>query len=134
MALVRPGDAGAPAPERMRGSGHATSVGNIKMIYAFVAPENCPQINATTPPSPMPRLDQLDHEIIKEFRRHGLYGAPIWKPLNALAKSAGPEDRDELRRIKLELWRRLRGLLRVGVLHSFDRKYVTATKVFILKL
>jgi hypothetical protein len=81
------------------------------------------------PPPQPPKLDQLDHEIVEEFRRHGHYGAPIWTPLNALAESAGPEDRDELRQIKLELWRRLRALLRAGVLHRFDRGIVTVTKV-----
>jgi hypothetical protein len=98
------------------------------VIDVIIAPESVQQIH-TPPQQPCARLDQLDHKIVGEFRRHGLYGAPLWTPLNTLAESSRPKDRNELRRTRLELWRRLRGLLRAGVLHRWGRNHVTATKV-----
>lgn len=100
------------------------------MIYAFVAPENCPQVHATTPqPPPAPRLDPLDLAIQQEVQRHGRYGCLIWKALNAISRAQEPGGREEQRRFRVQLWHRLKGLLHRGILFRFGRKSVSSVKV-----
>ena len=63
--------------------------------------------------------------LFKALQRHGQYGSLIWPLLNEVAAEQKPEDRAEARQIRLELWRRLRGLIKAGVVHWYTRKSIS---------
>jgi hypothetical protein len=95
------------------------------MIFAFVAPEDCPQVHATTPP-PAPRLDLIDQRIIEAVREHG--PVKTWSLFNWLAEDAGARSRDEGRAARRILWERVRRLKRLSLVFGHGRNEVAATK------
>lgn len=100
------------------------------MLGIIIAPPSAPQIviKPQAPPPPGLLLDRLDQQIVAEFQRHGRYGTRIWTVLNQMARNVAPDNRDDLRHIKLALEQRLRWLLKAGLLFRFNRKFVTAFK------
>jgi hypothetical protein len=103
------------------------------MISFFIAPENAPQRHlGTTPPQSAPRLeslDRLDRRIVESISRCGHYGDRIWTILNSLALEEAPKQRSEQRVMRLELWARLRRLLKEEFVFLFNRHMVTARKI-----
>ena len=103
------------------------------MIFAFVAPEDSQQVYAKTPQPPQspraPRLDPLDLAIQQEVRSHGRYGCHIWTAINAISRAQEPGGREEHRRLRVQLWHRLKRLLHRGVLFRFGPKSVSSVKV-----
>jgi hypothetical protein len=101
------------------------------VIDIIIAPPSSPQIAAPKPPMPPapPRLDCLDHQIVEAVGENGIYGAPVWAILSSVADAQNPKCRSEARSLRLELWQRLRRLLRAGLVFRFGRKYVTSVKL-----
>jgi hypothetical protein len=99
------------------------------LLSEIIAPDNCQQLPPTNPQSHVPRLDPLDREIIKAVRDGGRYGISIWKVLNRVAITQNPTARTELRASRLQLWRKLQRLLKIGLVFRFRRKFVTLAKL-----
>jgi len=105
-------------------------IGNM-LIGTIYAPPTALQIAAPNPPpapSP-PRLDQLDLELLNVIGENGEYGLPIWSLLNWVAGDQNPRDRHEVRSLRLELWHRLKRLMRARLVFRFGRKCVTLVKL-----
>src|SRR6266446_3083496 len=102
----------------------------VMLISTICAPASAPQLhNPPAEPARSPRLDRLDSEIVEAIGENGRYGAPIWAILNWIADAQNPACRAEARSLRLELWQRLRRLLRVGLVFRFGRKSVTSVKL-----
>lgn len=101
------------------------------MISVIAAPADAPQVwsppSKTTPVAQ--RLDRLDHRLVTEVQKHGLYGGHVWTVLAAVALEEAAKDRQEQRQVRLALWSRLKRLLRDRVLFLFNRRYVTTKTI-----
>jgi hypothetical protein len=97
------------------------------MIDVFVSPTSTwhPPVPPPKPPQPPPGLNGTDLMLFKALQRHGRYGSLIWPLLNEVAAEQKPEDRAEARQIRLELWGRLRKLIKAGVVHWYTRKSIS---------
>jgi hypothetical protein len=97
------------------------------MINVFINPESTwhPPFAPPKPPQPPPDLNGTDLMLFKALQRHGRYGSLIWPLLNEVAAEQKPADRAEARQIRRELWRRLRGLIKAGVVHWYTRKSIS---------
>ncbi len=97
------------------------------MIDVFISPTSNghPPYTPPKPPQPPPSLNGTDLMLFKALQRHGRYGSLIWPLLNEVAAEQEPADRAEAREIRLELWRRLRGLIKAGVVHWYTRKSIS---------
>lgn len=97
------------------------------MIDVFISPKSTwhPPVALPKPPQPPPGLNGTDLMLFKALQRHGRYGSLIWPLLNEVAADQKPEDRAEARQIRLELWRRLRGMIKAGVVHWYTRKSIS---------
>jgi hypothetical protein len=100
------------------------------LISTICAPPGAAQVyNPAAAPAQSPRLDHIDNEIVEAIRENGIYGAPVWAVLNWLAAGQNPTCRADARSLRLQLWQRLRRLLRAGLVFRFGRKYVTSVKL-----
>lgn len=100
------------------------------MIHVFVAPPTAPQQFVAKPaPTPPPKLNPLDEQIVGVLRQSGRYGLRIWDLLDKVAESRNPASRNECRSFRLEAWHRLKRLLRIGAAHRFGRKCVSIAKL-----
>lgn len=101
------------------------------MIFDIVSPPSAPQIAAPAPPpAPAPpKLDPLDRELMEAIRQAGQFGVHIWSVLDQVAAAQNPECRSDSRLLRLQLWERLRRLLRGGLLFRCRRNFVSATKL-----
>ena len=102
------------------------------MITFLIAPEatwkqpvHLPQ-KLGTPPA---MLDRTDQAIIETLRRHGFYGQLTWSLLDEVAETQNPQSRTEARQIRLDLWQRLRRLIKARVVFRFTRGRITLTNL-----
>jgi hypothetical protein len=97
-------------------------------ISVFIAPIDAQQISVPPPQlPPAPRLTVLDEQLIAAVGEHE-GPVPVWPLLNWLTAEQAPASRAECRRITLELWGRLRRLLRMRILFRAGRKSVATTR------
>jgi len=93
------------------------------MISVLIAPPDAPQIPvAQAPPPSPPHLDRLDHRLLAVVEESGV--SPIWALLNWVSAEEGPPSRAEGRKLRLDLWHRLKRLLRMKLLWRHGRKSV----------
>src|ERR1035437_7786301 len=97
------------------------------MIDVFISPTSTwhPPVAPPKPPQPPPGLNGTDLMLFKALQRYGRYGSLILPLLNEVAAEQKPEDRAEARQIRLELWRRLRGLIKAGVVYWYSREAIS---------
>jgi len=96
------------------------------MISVIIAPPNAWRPPVAVPQkAPPPRLEQLDLELVDTLRRHGQYGTLVWPLLNEVAAEQHPKDRAEARQIRLELWGRLRRLIKAGLVFRYTRRSIS---------
>lgn len=102
----------------------------VMIISAICAPADAPQLyDPPVAPAQSPRLDRLDNELVEAIRENGRYGALIWAVLNWIAADQNLACRAQARSIRIQLWQRLRRLLRAGLVFRFGRKAVTSVKL-----
>jgi hypothetical protein len=97
------------------------------MIDIFISPASTwqPPFTPPKPPQPPPGLDRPDLALFNALQRHGRFGTLIWPLLNEVAAEQQPIDRAEARRMRLELWSRLRRLMKVGLVFRYTRNSIS---------
>ena len=68
-------------------------------------------------------------EAVETLRKEGRYGSLVWPLLNKVAEIQPQQTRAELRETRLNLWHRLRRLIKAGVVFRFGRKRVSVFKL-----
>ena len=92
----------------------------IPMISVIIAPPSTWRPPVPQPQKPPPaRLDRADLEIVETLRKAGRYGSLVWPLLHEVALTQHPQTRAELRETRLNLWHRLRRLIKAGVVFRF---------------
>ena len=100
------------------------------MISVFIAPPSTWQPPVTQPQNPPPpQLEKADLEIVETLRKEGRYGSLVWPLLNKVAEIQPAQTRAELRETRLNLWHRLRRLIKAEVVFRFGRKRVSVFKL-----
>lgn len=97
------------------------------MIDVFISPASTwhAPVAPPKPPQPPRELDRIDLLLFKTLEKHGRFGCFIWPLLNEAAAQQQPRDRAEARQLRLELWQRLRRLMKTGVVIRFTRKSIS---------
>ncbi len=94
------------------------------MLSILIAPASAPQVSVVRPaPPPALKLDEADQHIIEVVREQG--PVDVWRLLDMLADEETPPNREARRALRLELWHRLKPLLRHRVLWRLGRKAVS---------
>jgi hypothetical protein len=103
------------------------SVATGMTISVIIAPPTAPQIPAPRQPEPpKPQLDSFELYILDVVRE--CEPLKLWQLLNMTSEEFCPRNREEGRKARLEVWQRVRRLIRLKLLFRVGRNEIVTRK------
>jgi len=106
-----------------RPRGFLTGKYTMMAIVIITAPDTAPPVlPPVSPPKTGTRLDMIDQRIVTAVAEHGV--VKLWPRLNEIAKEEGVTGRQRVRAAAMYLYRRVRRLIKAGILVGAGRNCI----------